>query len=346
MSTSQKSYTPKSSNNLGSKGRAFLFPVLVLVLIFLFFASLFLGSTTIEPISAIKDFLTGNTSSVDFRILFHLRLPRVLGAIFAGGALAVSGAVIQAVLGNPMASPSTIGVNAGSGLGAIIFIAIFPTAITFLPLAAFLGGILTAILIYLIAVKTNCSKLSIILVGIAVSSTLTAAISLVKTLFPDAAYDWTVFSVGSLSGLYISDLFPAAYIIIGVIILLVFLTRGIDVLSLGENTARTLGMRVKTMQFVLLSLAALLAGSAVSFAGLLGFVGLIVPHIGRRIVGVRHKMLIPFCALFGGITVLLSDLLARIIFAPYEIAVGIILSFLGCPFFIFLILNKKGGKEI
>lgn len=345
MNILQKSSILKFLNKSSLKGRALIFPVLVLVLVICFFASLFCGSTTVDVFTAFKDMLKGETESADFKILFYLRLPRALGAVFAGAGLALSGAIIQAVLGNPMASPGTIGVNAGAGFAAIIFIAIFPAALPFLPIAAFLGALVATLLIYFIAAKTDCEKLSLILVGIAVGSILTAAISLIKNFFPDAVYDATVFSVGTLSGLDISSLFPAGYIIIAGFITAFVLHRGLDILNLGEVTAKSLGIRVKSMQFLLLITASILAGSAVSFSGLLGFIGLIVPHIGRRVIGGEHKKLIPFCALFGPIILLVSDLISRIIFAPYEIPVGILLSFIGCPFFIFLIITKKGYNK-
>ncbi len=341
MNILQKSSTPKYLNKKGAGYSVIIFTVLALLLLICFVFSLLLGSAAINPVLAIKELLKGDFLSTDFKILFYLRLPRALGGLLAGSALGVAGTIVQGVLANPLASPGTIGVNAGAGLGAVILIAIFPSAVCLIPLGAFLGGVGALLIILAINSKKGCGKISLILVGIAVGSTLTAAQSLIKSLFPDAAYDATLFSVGTLSGLSFKSLFPSAYLILGGVALCFILTRALDLLSLGEAAAHSLGVRVKKLSFLMLLLAAILASCAVSFSGLLGFVGLIAPHIGRKIVGGKHSLLVPFCALFGGFMVLLSDLLARTLFTPYEIPVGIILSFIGCPFFVLLIISKR-----
>ncbi len=335
MNTLQNSFSLKSFNKQGRKNTSALLLLWVLFIVS-FAAALLFGSTRLE-LSQLTD-----QQSAAFRILFYLRMPRVLGAALAGSALAVAGVLIQAGLQNPMAAPNIIGVNAGAGLAAVLLMALAPEAIGLLPPAAFLGALAACLCIYFVAARTGLSKLGITLVGIAVSSILTAGISTVKSLFPDSIYDANAFSVGGLGGVTFGRLNPAWWMILLGLLVAFWMARQADILSLGEDSARALGMNLGRTRFWMLMTAAVLAGSAVSFGGLLGFIGLLVPHIARRLVGPQHRLLIPASALGGGILVLLSDLLGRVLFAPYELPVGILLAFLGGPFFITLILSKRG----
>ncbi len=300
-----------------------------------------LGSTDSSLVDGIGAFLRGNTGSPEFRILFYIRLPRALASMLAGSALAVSGVLIQAVLNNPMAAPNLIGVNSGAGLAAAITIAFFPDVLSWLPLAAFLGALAACLLIYAIASKSGAGRLTITLVGIAVGSVLNAAINTIKVLFPDSVYDADLFMIGGFAGVTYAQILPAGGVILVGLLLALLLARDIDVLSLGAVTAASLGQNIALLRFILLVIASALAGAAVSFAGLLGFVGLLVPHIVRRRTGNRHGALLPQSAMLGALLVLMCDLFARTAFAPYEIPVGIVLSLVGGTFFIFLVLSGK-----
>ncbi len=335
MNISQKSSTPKPFSK-----SALIIAIMTVMLITAVIIAISFGSVNINV-------LTNDISPADKKILLFIRLPRVISAVLAGSALAVSGTIIQAVLNNHMASPNIIGVNSGAGLFAIILIAVFPKSYSLMPIVSFIGAMLTCLIIYLIALKTGADKITVTLVGIAIGSILSAGISTVKTLFPDSLYDSNIFLIGSLSGITYSRLFPAVYIIIGSLILSILLVRYIDVICLGESIAASLGVNVNLIRFILLITACALAGSAVSFAGLIGFVGLVVPHIARKLVGSNHSLLIPTSALGGAILVTVCDTLSRVIFAPYEIPVGILLSFIGGPFFIFLIFlqRRHGGHD-
>ena len=329
----------KSSTRKHFDKNALIIAIMTVMLITAVIIAISFGSVNIN-------FFTNNISPSDKKILLFIRLPRVFSAVLAGSALAVSGTIIQAVLNNHMASPNIIGVNSGAGLFAITLIAIFPQSYALMPIVSFVGAMLTCLIIYLIALKTGADKVTITLVGIAIGSILSAGISTVKTLFPDSLYDSNIFLIGSLSGITYSRLSPAVYIIIGALIISVLLVRYIDVICLGENIATSLGVNVKLIRFILLITACALAGSAVSFAGLIGFVGLVVPHIARKLVGSNHRLLLPTSALGGAILVTICDTLSRVIFAPYEIPVGILLSFIGGPFFIFLIfLQRRYGSH-
>lgn len=340
----QKFYTRNSSINNTAKIDLLIFAVIVVLLILTFVCSLLFGAT--DTISLKNLFLrsTGDTLSPEFRIIFYVRLPRAIAAILSGSALAVSGVLIQAVLNNAMAAPNIIGVNSGAGLAVSIVMAFIPSALFLVPVAAFSGALFACILIYIVAKKTGASRMTITLVGIAVSNIFTAMITTVKTIFPSSLYNLSSFSIGGLAGINFSVLKYAAPIIIICLIVAYIFSKDVDILCLGEDTAHSLGMNVGLIRFFMLIIAAALAGSAVSFAGLLGFVGLVIPHIMRRIIGNRHKLLIPASILYGAEFVLLCDFISRILFKPYEIPVGIILAFLGGPFFIGLILVQRRSK--
>ncbi len=196
-------------------------------------------------------------------------------------------------------------------------------------------------LVYLIALKTGASKITIVLAGVAISSFLSAGIDVLTIIFPDSVIGASSFMIGGLAGITWSEInFIFIYVLLGIAIACLFSSH-LNILSLGDEIALSLGLRVKLFRFIFIAIASLLAGSAVSFAGLLGFVGLIVPHMARFLVGNDAKILVPVSALLGSSFVILCDLLARVLFAPYEVPVGIIMSFLGGPFFIWLILKQK-----
>lgn len=333
MNIWQKFSTPKAFKiSFGGK-ITFLLIGLILSII----GSLSFGSVMLN----FAEILNGE-GSTDINILLHLRIPRVFAAVLAGAALAVSGVIIQAVLNNPLASPNVVGVNSGAGLGAVIILCIFPSAASLLPFAAFLGALFACMLIFAISRKSGADRISIALIGIAVSSIFSGAVNLIKSLFPNSAYDTAMFSIGGFSGVN-TDILPfEAVVIITTIIIAALFSSHLDILSLGDESAHSLGLNVKATKLIMLLLAAILASAAVSFAGLIGFVGLLVPHIARKFVGSIHKRLIPASAIMGAILVTLCDLLGRTLFSPYEISVGIILSLIGGPFFIILILIQKG----
>lgn len=305
--------------------KKFLLAVLVLLVAALF--SLGLGAATLTPV-----------------IFRFVRLPRTLGCLLAGSALAVSGAVIQGVLNNKLASPSIIGVNAGAGLAVTLCCAWGALSGWAIAGSAFLGALLSVFLIVFVAEKAGASRTTVILTGVAVNAFLNALSEAVSTLIPEVGMMAGDFRVGGFGAVSQVRLLPAG-VLIGLGLLAVCsLHNELDVLTLGEETAQGLGMDVKKTRTLLLVLAALLAGAAVSFAGLLGFVGLIVPHAVRRMAGSESKVLLPLCAMGGAAFVAFCDTAARVVFAPFELPVGILLSVLGGPFFLLLLLKRKGGR--
>jgi len=302
-----------------------------------------LGAAASVLLGAAGD-LAGVDPAVAWRILRYARLPRTCATLLSGAALAVSGSVIQGVLSNPLASPSIIGVNAGAGFAVTVLCAAGVVSGWAIAGGAFLGALGAALLVTVTAQRVGASRSTLILGGVAVNSFLNALSEGVTDLVPDAAALSVDFRVGGFSGVSQPRLFPAAVLILMSLLLVMTLHNELDVMTLGAETAQGLGMNVKAMRTVLLSLAALLAGASVSFAGLLGFVGLIVPHVTRRLVGNQSKILLPASALLGAGFVTVCDTAARLIFAPYELSAGVLMSVLGGPFFLWLLL-KRGGRH-
>ena len=304
--------------------------------------SLCLGAAAVPP-GELWAALTGRGEGTGAAILLYVRLPRTAGCMVAGAALAVAGAVIQTVLANPLASPNVVGVNAGAGAAVALCCAAAPTAAGLTPLAAFAGAFGSAMLVLGVARRAGASRMTLILTGAALSSIFSAVIDLAVTVVPDALNGYTDFRVGGLGEVTMARVAPAAAVggvcLLGVLLL----TNELDLLALGGETARSLGLRVERMRVALLALAAGLAGAAVSIGGLIGFVGLIVPHLLRRFLGEESLPLVVGCAFGGAALLTVCDTAARTLFAPYEIPVGVALSLGGGPFFLWLLLGRKGG---
>ncbi|MDY4611215.1 MAG: iron ABC transporter permease [Sphaerochaetaceae bacterium] len=293
-------------------------------------------------LSQLWDVLVGrDTASSAYRIVMYVRLPRTLAAVLAGMALAVAGAILQVVLNNPLAGPNIIGVNAGAGLSTMLLTAFFPAYLRYTPVAAFVGSFAAVMLVYGLARRTGASRMTIVLAGVAVSSLLSACTDTIITLVPDVQFGRMDFLIGSFSSATMDQVrFAVGYILVGCVVAL-FLGYDMNVLALGDDAASSLGLRVKGCRLLLLAVAALLAGSAISICGLIGFVGLVVPHIARMLVGHDNRYLVPVSATLGAASTLACDMLARTLFAPYELPVGIVLSFLGSPFFLYLLVSRK-----
>jgi iron complex transport system permease protein len=287
----------------------------------------------------------GDYQSTEARILLYVRLPRVLGSLISGMALAVSGAVIQGVLANRLASPSIIGVNAGAGLAVTLCSAFGIIGGWQLSLFSFLGAFFAVMIVSTGAKKWGASRGTVILLGVALNAFLGAVSDTVKTFIPEVSIISNDFRVGDFSSVTYAKVIPAAVAIIVTVIVLQTFASDLDVLTLGDENAKGLGLNTGVMRIVFLMLSALLAGAAVSVCGLLSFVGLLVPHAVRRIATSEAKHLVPLSALFGAGFVTLCDTLARVVFAPYELPVGIIMAFLGAPFFIFILIKGKGGRR-
>ena len=306
--------------------------------------SLFAGSVKVSPRDVMLAVLGEDSVSTSARIVLFSRLPRTCAAMLAGAALATAGMVIQTVLNNPLASPSIIGVNSSAGFAVALMCALFPAAQKYTPVAAFLGALAGVMIVMVLSQSTVAARITVVLAGVAISNFFSAGIDAVVTLVPDALSGVTDFRIGGFAGVTMVKLVPSAIIILMSLLVLVTLSQQLDILALGTDTARSLGLAVGPIRVVFLVLAAALAGAAVSFSGLLGFVGLIVPHIMRKLIGEESGILLIASALGGAFFVIVCDLLARLVFAPFEIPVGIVLAFAGAPFFLWLLFKQRGGR--
>lgn len=332
MKSLQRSYTPRHETAV----------VLAMVLAAGIAAvlSLCLGAVRLTPEELVRALLEG-TQGVAGRIFWFVRLPRTLAALLTGAALAVSGVVIQTVLHNPLAAPNIIGVNAGAGFAVALAAVFFPGSLGEIPWLSFLGAITAAAVVLAISRLTGASKITLVLGGVMISSLFNAAIDALLTFQPDALTGYADFRVGSFRDITMARVenvvLPLTVALAGILLA----APALEILSLGDETAASLGLSVRPVRMVLLFLAAVLAGAAVSLAGIIGFVGLIVPHFIRRLTGEKLLPLLLASAFGGAAFVAFCDTAARTLFAPYELPVGVVLSFLGVPVFLWQLLRSR-----
>lgn len=345
----RKITTMTNKTNLKSNSRSrhiYIHILLFGLLITASFLSVMLGSVYINPADILKCFFTPDKTSVTYILIMNIRLPRMLGAIIAGMGLSVAGVILQGVMNNALASPNTIGVNSGAGFFVMLAMMLFPHSGYATSIASFVGALLTTLAIYALAYMADSSRTTIILAGITVSSFLNAGINTIKLINTDITLNITSFLMGTLSGLTFNKIALPAIGIIAAVLVSFILAKPLNILSLGDDYARSLGLNVPLTRFFLLVLSSIMAGLVVSFAGLLSFIGLIVPHICRTLFESDARYLLPTSALLGASFVLICDIIGRLIAAPYELPAGIIMAFIGGPFFMYLLLKKKGGRRI
>lgn len=301
--------------------------------------SLLQGSVQVMP-GEILQILLGNSSGTNQQIIMNIRLPRTIVAALVGMNLSLSGAVLQAIMKNPLADPHIIGISSGAGLAGIIIMILFPSLEQLITPAAFCGAMAAAVCIYILAWKGGIRPVRMILAGVAVSAFLGAGISALLIFYSDRVHGALMWMVGGLAARswpHAAIIFP--YACLGSV-LAYFAASRLNVLQLGDEMARSLGLRVEFTRIWLTAVAALLAASAVSVVGLLGFVGLIVPHAARLLIGSDHHYLLPASAFLGMAVVTICDTISRTLFAPVELPVGILMAVLGAPFFLFLLRRE------
>ena len=318
--------------------------ILIPLLLISMAVGLCFGSANIS-LSQFFSALTGEGDESIRVILWKLRLPRVIAGVLAGVGLSTAGVLLQSVTANELASPNVIGINSGAGLAVMILLSVFPNAGSVLPVGAFLGAFGAAMVILLAANRLGSSRTIILLVGIAITAILNSVISFLSLLNEDALVQYNHFTVGSLQAVRMTDLWMPAIIIVVSFGLSMGLSGRLGVLCLGDHAAAALGVRVKSLRILALGCGAACAAAVVSFAGLLGFVGLVVPHIAKRFVGQQPGKLLPVSALTGAILVLWADLAGRVLLAPSELPVGIFMSLLGAPYFLILLFRRKRHAE-
>lgn len=318
--------------------------VLIAAVVVLAFLGLAFGSVKIafDEITAV--ILGKDLSSHSAMILKAVRLPRVIGGIIAGAGLGAAGVILQGVMNNSLASPNTIGVNSGAGFFVMLSMLIAPQNLFARSLMGFAGALITSLIILLLALAAGRSRVTIVLAGITISSFLSAGMSMIKILDAEVSVNATHFLIGSLAGVTMKDLlYPSIGIFTGIVIVS-GLSKALNMLAFGDGIANALGLPANLYRFLFVLVASFMAGLVVSYAGLIGFVGLIVPHICRYVFGQDARDLISSSALLGAVLVLLADLLSRMLFAPYELPVGILLALIGGPFFLYLLIRKGGNR--
>jgi iron complex transport system permease protein len=302
------------------------------------------GEYPISPIDVVRTVLHLETANSDYNFVVNvLRLPRAIVAFVVGVMLALSGAVMQTLTRNPLASPDITGVTAGASMGAVLMILVWPNAGPgMLPLAALVGGGVVALAIYLLAWRHGDSPMRLILVGIGLGSML-SAIQAILMLRADIeqlqrALYWLTGSIYARTWEHLYALLPWCVVLIPIIL---FSARQLNALHLGDEVAQGVGVPVTWQRGLLLLASVGLTGAAISQVGAVGFVGLMAPHVARRLVGLAHEGALVVTALVGGLLVLAADFIGRAAFAPLEIPAGIIIALVGAPFFLFL-LWKQG----
>lgn len=322
--------------------------ILFFLLIISFIVSISVGSIYINPGILFSEPDKAETLK---NILFNIRIPRTLNAFFVGASLSCSGIVLQSLLRNNLAEPGLLGISAGAGLGAILFFILSASSFYLITPVSFLSAILTTLLIFQISKGlkgkyTNfLSSNKIILAGIAINALLSAINGFLLIYSGKSLTHIIYWLSGGLSGKGWIEFYSTSPIIFAGLIISVLFSKEYNVLSLGNELSISLGLNTKRLQYSSIILSSILAASAVSIAGIISFVGLIVPNISKLLLGSDHRYSIPGSILIGGIFLLISDTISRIIISPSEIPVGIVTSFIGAPIFIWLIF-KNTNKGI
>ncbi len=345
-----ENYVLEYKKQLAKKG---VFLVLLFLLLFAtFILSISLGSTSMSFVEVMKTFF-GQGDKISNAILFNIRMPRVVGAIVVGAGLSIAGCIMQSVLRNPLASSSTLGVSQGASFGAAMGILLLgsgattsvvagisnPYLVTFF---AFLGSICTVVVILLLTRLKKLKPSSMILVGVALSSLFSGGLALIQYFATDTAMASIVFwTFGDLGRVGWKEILILSVVFLVAFLFFIFNSWNYNAIENGNDTAKSLGVRVETLTIVSMVIAALLAGASVAFVGIINFIGLVAPHIARRIVGNDHRFLLPASAFVGATVLLLADLASRMIITPVILPIGAITSFLGAPLFLYLIFREK-----
>jgi len=304
--------------------------------------SLTVGSQWLSPVDVIKELVLSEPGRHSF-VIETLRLPRIIMAFLVGGALAVSGLILQSLIRNPLASPDIIGVTSGASAAAVFFLSYLAQVLSaqWLPLAAISGAAVTSLILYVLSWKQGVNPIRLVLIGIGLAAGLGALTTLMIVFSPIAtsmmAYVWLTGSVYGSNWEDVISLLPWMTILLPVALML---ARTIDTQELGDAIATNLGVPLQYSRFLLLAISVGMAGSAVAYAGAIGFVGLIAPHIARKLVNRTFASLAPISVLVGGSLVVVADTIGRTAFLPLDVPAGVFVSAVGAPFFIYLLYRQ------
>ena len=329
----------------------FISPVILLLLFIVSIISLSNGAVTTsyqDLFNYVLSFFisTNEIDPIKEKVISNIRFPRIILSILVGAALAVSGASLQGIFKNPMADPGIIGVSSGAAVGAVLILSLglASYSILMLPIFSFFGGMIAAFLVFLISrLASSSSSSSFILSGLAISAFLNSLISLI--LVSSKKFGELTSILNWLAGGFQDSRWEHVYITLPVILIalpfLIIYSNKINILSLSDDSAKSLGLNINKDKFIILLLATLITSVSVAVSGILAFVGIMIPHITRLIVGPDNRIVIPISALIGALFLLTGDLFARTILLPSEIRLGIITSFIGAPYFIFLLIKQR-----
>lgn len=326
-----------------SKRKITISYIVTAVLLFvLFLLAVNTGSLKVTPVQLFQGLFIQYDKTV--ATIYDLRFPRIFISMLGGAAMAVSGVLLQAVMKNPLADPGIIGISSGASFTAVLITAFFPSLFFFTPLFAFLGGIIACVIVYSLSWKNGLNPLRIILVGVAVNAMFTGLMSAFNS-GTGSNYSGVASIVNANITMKTWDDFQTLlwYALVG-LILSVSVSGKCNLLALEDKTARSLGVNVTASRIIVSGIAVLLASIATAVIGPISFLGLIVPHIARLLVGSNHKILIPYSVILGAFTLLLADTVGRTIASPYEISASVIMSVIGGPFFI-LLLRRSDRKH-
>mgnify|MGYP005831221541 CR=1 FL=1 len=324
--------------------------ILLAVTALIFILSTGLGDMNIKPWTVLAVFFGGG-EELEQLVVKSFRLPRIIIALLAGMSLAIAGALLQGMVRNPLASPDIIGITGGAGAAVVGFLAVFSdennaltVSIQWLPLAAFAGAAVVAFLVYFLAWKNGVSPVRLVLIGIGVSALMQAIITMLMILGPifraSQANIWITGTVNASNWTDVYILLPWTLILITIAFVL---ARNVNIQELGEEIATGVGSHIQRQRIILLTLATGLVGGAVAFAGGIGFVGLMAPHMARRLVGSSFGALLPVAALLGGTLVMVADLIGRTMFLPLEVPAGVFTAAIGAPYFIYLLFKTNNA---
>lgn len=321
--------------------------ILLLAIIAVFLVSLNMGTMKIPLAEVVKAF-NGTGSEQNYTVLMHFRLPRMVIAILIGAGIAVSGAILQSVSRNALADPGILGINSGAGLAVVLYIFYFQGSsfssgiwsVYIMPFAALVGAFLAAFLIYSLAWKQGVTPIRLVLVGIGINAAFGALIIVFQLMMdPNNFMQATIWLSGSIWGAsweYVVAILPWILLLIP---WAVYKSQNLNVLNLGDHTAAGLGVTVERERRTLLLISVALAGACVAVGGGIAFLGLVAPHLARKLVGPRHQGMLPVSALLGSLVLLVADMIGKNLMAPSEIPVGLVVSCLGAPYFIYLLIK-------
>ncbi len=320
------------------------FGMVILCLFAAIVGSVLVGSVSVSIKDIIRAIMHGGGGSAG--IIRDIRIPRIIMAALVGANLSVAGVLLQGVMRNPLADPGITGISSGASVVVMILMLYIPSATKSIPLFGFLGGMLACMMIYTLAWRKGISAVRIILAGVAVNAMLggvTSMISILNSESLSGVLTWLNGDLGKKSWPQVQMI--AIYTILGLIAAML-LYKSCNLLALGDKNTKSLGFNPNLLRILISAVAVFLAGISTAYVGVIGFIGLVVPHIARMLIGSDHKVLLPFSALLGSFVLLFADTVGRVVTAPYEIPVGIVMTVIGGPFFLYLLRkdNKNYGS--